>query len=337
MEKEFKNKIILITGGTGTIGSEIVKELLKYKPKQIRVLSRDENKQYHLLEKLKYPDNLRLFIGDIRDKERLDLAFEDVDIVIHTAALKHVSLCEYNPFEAVKTNIYGSQNIISCSIKHGVKKVIGISTDKAANPTSIMGTSKLMMEKLFINANYYVGKKPTVFSCVRFGNVAWANGSVLPLWKKQASDEGRLKVTNNKMSRFLMSKKQAAELVLKAVQLTQQGEVFILKMPAIKLADLAKLFILKYYPDKKIKLEIIGNRLGEKIHESLFDGNDKEKKILEDNEMFIILPNFEISRLVKVKPKKAAYLGFKAARRANINKYSSSLNCLNTRKIKEVI
>ena len=154
MNQEFKDKVILITGGTGTIGSELVEQLLAFHPKQIRILSREEGKQYELLERLKSPKNLRLLIGDIRDRDRIEYAFKEVDIVLHAAAMKQVPLCEYNPFEAVKTNIIGSQNLIDASIKNQVKKVIAISTDKAVYPTNVMGTSKLMMEKMFINANW---------------------------------------------------------------------------------------------------------------------------------------------------------------------------------------
>src|SRR3989344_514782 len=286
----FKNKIILVTGGTGTIGSELVRQLIKFKPKQIRVLSRDQNKQYKLAEEVRHQPGIRLFIGDIRDKERLDLAFEKVDIIFHTAALKHVPSCEYNPFEAVKTNIIGSQNVIDIARKHRDKKVIGISTDKAVNPSSIMGASKLMMERLFVNANQYLTHFGTKFACVRFGNVAWASGSVLPIWAKQIESGNEITVTNQNMTRFLMSTDQAINLVLKASQLTKVGEVFILKMPAIKLDDLGKLFVAKYALNKKIGIRYIGSRAGEKEHEELIDQSDLDKNIFENKEMLIIAP-----------------------------------------------
>ncbi len=342
MENTYKNKIILVTGGTGTIGSELVSQLLKFNPKQIRILSRDENKQYYLMEKLNYPQNLRLLIGDIRDPDRLDMAFKGVDIVLHAAALKHVPLCEYNPFEAVKTNIIGSQNIISAAIRNNVKKVIAISTDKAANPVNIMGTSKLMMEKLFINANYYSGPHQTVFSCVRFGNVAWANGSVLPLWQKQAARDKSIKITSKDMTRFFMTKEQAANLVLKAAHLSQTGETFILKMPSTRLTDLAKMFMEKFYPREKIKVVFTGHRAGEKIHEDLFDGSDRVKTILENGEMFIIMPNLEIYKQIKEENNfnsspTHAYPGFKKASPRNITKFSSSKNCAGREQIKKNI
>ena len=183
----FKDKIILVTGGTGSIGSAIVKELLTYNPKQIRVFSRDQNKQYELMEELGNRSDVRFLVGDVRDEKRLNLAFDNVNIVFHAAALKHVPSCEYNPFEAVKTNIIGSQNLIEAALAHDVQKVIGISTDKVVHPTSVMGTSKLMMEKLFVSAYHYMGSKNTKFACVRFGNVAWSTASVLPIWQKQMS------------------------------------------------------------------------------------------------------------------------------------------------------
>lgn len=285
-----QNKIVLVTGGTGTIGSELVRQLLKYRPKQIRVLSRDQNKQYRLAEEMRHQPSIRLFIGDIRDKERLDLAFEKVDVVFHTAALKHVPSCEYNPFEAVKTNIIGSQNVIDVARKHKVKKVIGISTDKAVNPNSIMGASKLMMERLFVNANQYMTQLGTKFACVRFGNVAWANGSVLPIWAKQIEKGNEITVTNQNMTRFLMSTDQAISLVLEASQITKGGEIFILKMPAIKLCDLGKIFAEKYAPNKKIKISYIGSRAGEKEHEELIDASDLGRNIFENDKMLIIAP-----------------------------------------------
>lgn len=287
---EFSNKIILVTGGTGSIGSELVRQLITYKPKQVRILSRDQNKQCQLSEELKHSSSLRFLIGDIRDRERLDLAMENVDIIFHAAALKHVPSCEYNPFEAIKTNIIGSQNIIDLARKHRVKKIIAISTDKAVNPNSIMGTSKLMMERLFINANQYLTHLGTKFACVRFGNIAWTNGSVLPIWLKQIEKNNEIAITNPDMTRFLMSTNQALNLVIKAAKLTKGGEIFILKMPAIKLGDLAKVFVEKYAAKKKVKIRHIGNRGGEKEHEELVAVSDLDRDIFENKEMLIIAP-----------------------------------------------
>lgn len=319
-KKEFYNKIVLVTGGTGTIGSELVRQLLKYGPKQLRVLSRDQNKQYHLAEETNHHPNLRLFIGDIRDKERLDMAFEDVDVIFHAAALKHVPSCEYNPSEAVKTNIIGSQNIIDIARKHGVKKVIGISTDKAVNPNNIMGTSKLMMERLFINANQYITKTGTKFACVRFGNVAWASASVLPIWAKQIERSDEITITDANMTRFIISTDQAVNLVLRASLLTQGGEIFILKMPSIKLSDLAKIFTKKYAPDRKIKIRNIGNRGGEKKHEELIDTSDLDRDIFDDKKMFIITPPQPVYLTQK---EKRVYGGFKKISNPQLVSFSS--------------
>lgn len=320
MRNEFANKTILITGGTGTVGSELVRQLLKYNPRQVRVFSRDDTKQYQLLESLGYPKNLRLLLGDIRDRDRLRLALEGVDIVFHAAALKHVSIAEYNPFEAVKTNVIGSQNVIDVALEKNVKKVVGISTDKAVNPTGMLGTTKLLMEKLFINANYYKGKSPTIFSCVRFGNVAWSRGSVFPVWKEQLSAKKEIRVTNYEMTRFFMSQDQAIGLVLKAATLTKGGEIFVLKMPAASLTDLSKLFARKYAVGHA-SVKIVGNRNGEKIHEDLLDTGDLYKKVFENNEMFIILPH--IDSLASIRST-GNYPGFREAK--NKNRYSSADN-----------
>lgn len=286
---QFRNKVILVTGGTGSIGTEIVKQLLKSHPKQVRVLSRNDSRQHKLFEDLGYPENVRMFIGDIRDKDRLDLAFQNVDIIFHAAALKHVSLCEYNPFETVKTNIIGSQNVIETALKHGVKKIVAISTDKAADPANIMGISKLMMEKLFINTNLF-SEGRMLLSCVRFGNVVWADGSVLPIWDQQVKKTGTMRLTDGEMTRFMMSIRQAVTLVFKATELTQGGEVFILKMPSVKIKDLAKIFLQKYHPNKKVALAIVGNRPGDKIHESLINSEEKRGIIYADKEMLIVIP-----------------------------------------------
>lgn len=313
-----KDKTILVTGGTGSIGSVLVKRLFSYQPKQVRVFSRDESRQYYLSEELNSPKNLRLFIGDIRDRDRLDFAFRDVDYVFHAAAMKHVSFCEYNPFEAVKTNVNGSQNIIDMALKHNVERVVAISTDKAANPGNIMGVTKLLMEKLMINANYYSGKSRTRFSCVRFGNVAWANGSVLPLWKAQAMQNNRIDLTSREMTRFIMSKQQAIDLTLKAATLSQGGEIFIFKMSSIRIEDLATLFIDKYFAEADIEIRDIGSRPGEKLHEEIYTPNGAVKYIFENDEMYILVPEIDIFDLQQLIP---SYEGFNQIE--GIDSYSS--------------
>jgi len=332
MYEQFKDKVILITGGTGTIGSELVAQLLACEPRQVRILSREEGKQYELLERMKYSKNLRLLIGDIRDRDRIDYAFKGVDIVLHVAAMKQVPLCEYNPFEAVKTNIIGSQNVIDASLKNQVRKAIAISTDKAVYPMNVMGTSKLMMEKMFLNANWCSGKVVTKFSCVRFGNVAWARGSVLPIWKKQAQEQGSINVTNPDMTRFMMSIDQAVRLVLRAVELMQWGEIFVFKMPSISIGDLAELFLEKRCANKNIKITVNGNRVGDKMHEELVDDNDRAGYILEDKDMYIFVP-----RLLELYDQHRAlpdYPGF--SKMHDINRYSSSEH-IDLEKIREII
>jgi len=334
LEQEFKNKTVLITGGTGSIGSELVRQVLQYQPAKVRVFSRDETKQYELIESLNYPENLNILIGDIRDKERLNFAFRGVDIVLHAAAMKHVSISEYNPFEVIKTNIVGSQNVIETAIEQKVKKVVGISTDKAVSPTGILGTSKLMMEKLFVNANNYIKSSDTKFLCVRFGNVMWSRGSVLPSWKEHANNEKTIKVTDKDMTRFFMSKEEAISLVLRAAALTQGGEIFTFKMSSVKLMDLANMFLEKYFPGKDIKIETIGQRQGEKKHEELFDQSDLGKAVFTDNQLFIIAPRDRLSGLYKVSSEKHSYPGFKEVESM---KNISSVDAIDNEKIKSMI
>ncbi len=334
MQQEFKGKTILVTGGTGSIGSELVRQILKYQPAKLRVFSRDETKQYELIESLGYPKDFNILIGDIRDKERLNFSFRGVDIVLHAAAMKHVSISEYNPFEVIKTNIIGSQNVIDAAVEQGVKKVIGISTDKAVNPTGVLGTSKLMMEKLFVNANNYIKAKETRFSCVRFGNVMWSRGSVLPSWKEHAMRERVIKVTDQEMTRFFMSKEEAINLVLRATALTQGGEIFTFKMSSIPLMDLAKIFLDKYFPGQDIKIEVVGRRQGEKINEELFDQADLGKLIFSDGKMFIIVPKNRLEPLYHSESELPNYSGFKLLSEV---KNLSSLEAIDREKIKSLI
>ena len=294
LEEEFRDKRILITGGTGSIGNALTEKLLEYNPEVIRIFSNDENAQFDLEQKLKKYGNLRFLIGDVRDKERLRRATEDVEIIFHAAALKHVPLCEYNPFEAIKTNIIGTQNLLESAIDREVEKVIAISTDKAVNPVNVMGATKLLAERLTIAANYYKGSRKTVFSCVRFGNVLDSRGSVVQLFKKQIQKGGPVTVTDPDMVRFVMNMDRAIELVLKAVQMAKGEEIFVLKMPALRVGDLAKVMIEKLapkygYDPKDIKIEIIGKRKGEKLYEELMT-EDEVMNAYETEDLFLILP-----------------------------------------------
>lgn len=297
LNKIFKNKRILVTGGTGSIGSEIVRQLLKFNPKQIRIYSRDETKQYYLHQELAYSkknkDILRFLIGDIRDKDRLNRAFNDIDIVFHAAALKHVPFCEMNPFEAIKTNVSGTQNILDLAIDHHVDRVVAISTDKAVYPNTFMGITKLMMERMVISAPNYSGHPEIKFAVVRFGNVINSRGSVLPLWMDQIKKGGPILVTDKNMERYFMSISNAVNLVFRAASIMQGGEIFVLKMPKYNIYELAKEIVKRFSNGKQIKLKITGAREREKTVERLH--TDEEEELMIDVGPFnIIQPNKEI-------------------------------------------
>ena len=282
---EWQNKIILLTGGTGSFGQKFTEIMLKkYKPKVIRIFSRDELKQWEMEKKFSaYEEHLRFFIGDVRDKDRLERAMDGADIVVHAAALKQVPLCEYNPFEAVKTNILGAQNVIEAAIDHNIEKVIAISTDKAVNPVNLYGATKMCMEKLFVSANSYVGgKRQTRMSCCRYGNVVGSRGSVIPLFKKQRLT-GTITITDRRMTRFWITLEQGVEFVIRCLEMMHGGEIFVPKVPSMKIMDLAKVIA----PDCKIKY--IGIRPGEKIHECLLT-EDEARHALEFEDFFVIEP-----------------------------------------------
>lgn len=281
----WKDKIILLTGGTGSFGQKFAEIMLKeYNPKTIRIFSRDELKQWEMEKKLNNDRRLRFFIGDIRDKDRMERAMDGVDIVVHTAALKQVPLCEYNPFEAVKTNILGAQNLIDAAIDHDVEKVMAISTDKAVNPVNLYGATKMCMEKLFISANSYVGpERKTKMSCARYGNVVGSRGSVIPLFKAQR-ETGTITITDKRMTRFWVTLEDAVEFVIKSVENMHGGEVFVPKMPSMKITDLAALVA----PGCKIRN--VGIRPGEKIHECLLT-EDEARHSVEFKDFFVIEPD----------------------------------------------
>lgn len=314
MKTIFDGKVVLVTGGTGSIGSEIVRQLLMSKVAQIRIYSRDEHKQYELRQELGEDVRLRYLIGDVRDKDRLDFAFRGVDMCFHAAALKHVPVCEYNPFEAVKTNIVGTQNVIDVSIKHDLEKVIAISTDKAVSPESVLGASKLMMERLNTAANLTTGDGRTKFSSVRFGNVLQSRGSVTHLWRKQIEEGGPVTITDRRAFRFFMEIPEAVRLTFDAARLMKGGEIFVLKMREHSIVSFAEDVVKKYANGKKIKLSFIGLRPGEKLHEGLLTTGEMEHT-LETKKMFIILP---LNPKSLGKPKVQKYPG---ARKAHSTKY----------------
>lgn len=281
---DWKKKTILLTGGTGSFGQKFTEIMIrKYKPKIIRIFSRDELKQWEMEQRFNNHSSLRFFIGDVRDKDRLERAMDGVDIVVHAAALKQVPLCEYNPFEAVKTNVLGAQNVIDAAVDHNVEKVIAISTDKAVNPVNLYGATKMCMEKLFIAANSYVGpNRKTKMSCVRYGNVVGSRGSVVPLFMKQHSS-GTVTITDKKMTRFWLTLGQGVEFVIRCIGEMCGGEIFVPKCPSMKIENLAKVI----GPTCKIKL--IGIRPGEKIHECLLT-EDESRHTFEFKNYFIISP-----------------------------------------------
>jgi FlaA1/EpsC-like NDP-sugar epimerase len=295
MKNLFKNKKILITGGAGSIGIEILREILKYEPAVVRILDVDETKQFEIQQEYTDYKNIRFLLGDIRDKDRLLHALRDIDIVFHTAAYKHVLSSEYNPFEAIKTNVIGVQNVIEAAIDTAVEKVIFTSSDKAVNPCNVMGATKLLGERLITAANYYRGTaSDTIFSSVRFGNVLGSRGSVSPLFKRQIQKGGPVTITNKEMTRFVMSNSQTINLLFKVVEIAQGGEIFIFKMPVIRITDLAEVMIdelaPKYgYNADDIAIKIIGNKPGEKVYEELMTV-DESARSLETEELFIVLP-----------------------------------------------
>ncbi len=265
------DKTILITGGTGSFGKYFTRYVMEhYNPRKIIIYSRDEFKQWMMQNEFKeYEDKLRFFIGDVRDQERLRRAFEGVDYVIHAAALKQVPACEYNPNEAIKTNIHGAMNVIEASLDAGVKKVVALSTDKAVNPVNLYGGTKLVSDKLFVAANAYVGNKDVNFSIVRYGNVAGSRGSIIPLFRDIIAKGGtELPITDVRMTRFWISLEEGIELVIKALEEAKGGETFISKIPSFKITDLAEAMM----PGCKIKE--IGIRPGEKLHEIMVTTED---------------------------------------------------------------
>ncbi|WP_320172163.1 UDP-N-acetylglucosamine 4,6-dehydratase (inverting) [Maridesulfovibrio sp.] len=283
----FNDKSILITGGTGSFGQKLVETIItKYRPKRLVIFSRDELKQHEMQLKFSTADYpcLRYFIGDVRDPDRLLRAFSKVDIVFHAAALKQVPACEYNPFEAVKTNILGAQNIVEAAIDRGVSKVIALSTDKAANPVNLYGATKLCSDKLFINGNSYAGTDGTRFAVVRYGNVLGSRGSVVPRFLK-AKESGVVRITNPDMTRFWITLDAAIDFVINSLELMQGGEIFIPKLPSMRIGDMADALC----PD--CRHDITGIRPGEKMHEVMVPMNEAHNTYEYDN-YFVIHPPY---------------------------------------------
>lgn len=289
------HKTILITGGTGSFGKKFASRILaEYKPKKIIIYSRDEYKQYMMRKQfIKYDDILRFFIGDVRDKERMLRALEGVDVVIHAAALKHVDVAEYNPLEAIKTNIEGAKNVIDACLDRRIKKVVALSTDKAVNPINLYGATKLVSDKLFVAANAYAGTKDITFSVVRYGNVSGSRGSVIPFFKTLVDKgEKSLPITDQRMTRFWITLDQGVDLVFKALNEAKGGEIYVSKIPSYKIVDLAKAML----PSGKIN--DIGIRPGEKLHEVMVTEEDS-RLTYDYGDHYIIYPNFDWWNLEK--------------------------------------
>lgn len=288
MKNYYRGKRILIIGGTGSVGSQLVDRLLHAEPSVIRIFSRDESKQHRMRMALGDRPVLRYLIGDIRDRKRIHRAMENIDIVFHCAAMKHVHSCEYNPFEAVHTNVIGTQHVIEAALDHDVERVIFTSTDKAVNPSNVMGASKLVAERLITAANNMRGSRRAIFASVRFGNVLFSSGSVIPVFQEQILAGGPIKITDARMTRFFMGQRRAVDLVLLASQLCRGGEVFVPKMKALRIIDLAKAMI-ENAGRGDIEVKEIGVQPGEKIHEELIT-SEEQFRTIELEHLYVVLP-----------------------------------------------
>ena len=298
----FKNKSILITGGTGSFGKKFIETILNnYSPKKVVIYSRDELKQFEMQQQ--WPDKgpMRYFIGDIRDSNRLNRAMEDIDIVVHAAALKQVPAAEYNPFEAVKTNIIGGQNVIEAALSQGVEKVIALSTDKAAAPINLYGATKLTSDKLFVAANNYKGKRDIKFSVVRYGNVMGSRGSVIPFFQNK-KDTGVLPITDKRMTRFNITLKEGVDFVLNSLDKMWGGEIFVPKIPSYNILDIAKAIA------PECKIEVIGIRPGEKLHEEMITETDSLSSI-EFEDYFVISPSTRLWDIHQFRNKSNSSIG----------------------------
>ncbi|HHY89226.1 MAG TPA: UDP-N-acetylglucosamine 4,6-dehydratase (inverting) [Chloroflexi bacterium] len=280
---DWSDKVVLVTGGTGSFGKKFIRVMLEeYNPAKLIVFSRDELKQHEMRAAGFNDSRLRYFIGDVRDLQRLRRAFNGVDVVVHAAALKQVPACEYNPMEAIKTNILGSSNVIEAALDAGVTRVIALSTDKAVNPINLYGATKLAAEKLFVQSNAYAGGTATRFSCVRYGNVVGSRGSVVPVFLKQRAN-GKITITDDRMTRFWISLDQGVHFVIRCAEQMLGGEVFVPKIPSMKVMDLAKAVA----PESEV--EIIGIRPGEKLHEVLIS-EDEARTTVEMPDMYVVQP-----------------------------------------------
>lgn len=320
----YKNSTILVTGGTGSWGHELVTQLLKHDPEKIIIYSRNESAQVAM--KRAFEDRrLSFCIGEVRDKEALSRACRGVDYLFHLAALKHVPVCEDQPYEALKTNVLGTQNVIEAAIENGVKKVINISTDKAANPSNFYGMTKSIGEKLIIYANLL--KTPTRFVCVRGGNVLGTNGSVIHLFKQQIREKGQIGLTHKDMTRFFLTLQEAIAMLLRATAEGSGGETFVMKMPTCRILDLAEV-LMEAMGKTEVEVVELGVRPGEKIHEILYSEYEAQNTVVFNDEYLIILPTLDIPGL------KEKYAGFP---RVAADEYTSAEDLMNKQQIRDLL
>lgn len=331
---KYKNKKILIIGGTGTIGKKITEEILKQDPAVIRIFSRDEYKQFIIESEIGNKENIRFLIGDVRDYDRVERACRDIDIVFNLAAMKHVPACEYNPTEAMKTNVLGMENVIKAARNNHAEAVIFTSSDKAISPTNVYGATKLLAERLIQAANFSKGTAKTKFVAVRFGNVLGSRGSVIPLFEKQILEQRKVTITDLSMSRFMMTLMEAVSLTMDVAEKCVGGEVFILKMPVIRLKDLVEVAIeeiCKKYniDDHEVKIETLGVRPGEKFYEELMTKEESEFSFDLGRTYAVCPVTYDIEKYIEF---------YKNSRKTAIGSYSShNMEPISKDKVRELV
>lgn len=321
----FKDKTILVTGGTGSWGHELTRKLLEYEPKEVRIFSRNEFSQVQMQRKFQYHRSITFFIGDVRDAEAVNQACHGVDYVFHLAALKHVPICEAQPDEALKTNVKGTENVIRASIMNRVKKVVDVSTDKAVDPINFYGMTKALGEKLMIHADRF--SKDTRFVCIRGGNVLGTNGSVVPIFKKQITDGEEVTITSQEMTRFFLTIPEAIDLLLKAAHEAVGGETFVMKMNSCRILDLANVMI-ERLAKRPMKIQEIGIRPGEKMHEVLVSSYEAPYTYHYGGQYFVILPTHPTDTLIK---------HYQHLQKADFNHYASNQSHMSREQILQLL
>lgn len=325
---DLAGKKVLITGGTGTLGRALTRKLLLSDVNTVRIFSRDEGKQLDMADQLKADGRVRFIIGDVRDKERLRMAVEDIDVVFHVAALKQVPVAEYNPFEAVKTNVLGSQNVVDVCMEEEVEIAMAISSDKAVSPLNTYGATKLVMEKIFTAANFYKGKRSTIFTAVRYGNVMGSRGSVIPQFIKSIQNTNSISITHPEMTRFNITLSEALDLILTGLKKAKGSEIFIPKLDAYRLQDLAEC-IIELMKKDNVKVTTMSLREGEKMHETLLNESESSYSVESDNVYVLLSPN--------VYPKNVQYYDHAITNRIQGNYSSDKVPVIPKSRLKELI